>query len=71
MKKLVFMVVAAVAVTASVSFASCNEKDIKALDSLANALDSAAAVLDSAAAELDSASIALDSAAAAIDSIAE
>ncbi|MCQ2256898.1 MAG: entericidin [Bacteroidaceae bacterium] len=54
MKKLVFAVVAAVALTASVSFVSCDAKDVAALDSLANALDSAAAVLDSAANAIDS-----------------
>lgn len=69
MKKLVFMVVAAIAVTASVSFVSCTAKDVAALDSLANALDSAAAVLDSAAAELDSAAAQLDSIVA--DSVVE
>lgn len=65
MKKLVFAVVAAVALTASVSFVSCNAKDVAALDSLANALDSAAAVIDSAANALDS--IAADS--ASVDSV--
>lgn len=54
MKKLVFMVVAAVAVTASVSFVSCTSKDAAAIDSLAEALDSAVEVIDSAAAQLDS-----------------
>ena len=54
MKKLVFAVLAVIAVSASVSFVSCNEKDIKALDSLATALDSAAVELDSAVQTIDS-----------------
>lgn len=55
MKKLVYTIIAAIAVTASVSFASCTAKDQAALDSLANALDADTLVLDSAAAAIDSA----------------
>ena len=67
MKKLVFAAVAAIALTASVSFVSCNETKNNALDSLAAAIDSAATVIDSAAAVVDSAAAVVDSAAAVVE----
>lgn len=65
MKKLVIAAVAAIALTASVSFVSCNAKDVAALDSLANALDSAATELEEVVDTLNT----IDS--TAVDSIAE
>ncbi|MBQ0046500.1 MAG: hypothetical protein KBT33_03190 [Prevotellaceae bacterium] len=65
MKKLVIAAVAAIALTASVSFVSCNAKDVAALDSLANALDSAATELEEIVDTLNT----IDS--TAVDSIAE
>lgn len=67
MKKLVFAAVAAIALTASVSFVSCNETKTPALDSIADAIDSVAAVVDSAAEVVDSAAEVVDSAAAVVE----